>query len=310
MGGKYNPSDQQLGEGISFEPIIVAQSDAKFQVEGALQDGVGCAEGCARNPHIGTWILTIGVWFLFASLLTCNVAFPSKHGFCGFFSSNDTLGAALGITGVVIVIYWIECCCAGTGKYLRNVLQNEGAAQFVERIKGQPAEIWWSVRCYHWETRRRQKRVTDKDGNTRTEWETYQEKVYTWSAREQYTYSTCIDVSGQLLGLDVYNLTKLKLSKTYGFADEDTRRDYVHRRRTFRMMNWRDMHQEFHEEFTIPGYVDRILAESEPGIKPDWMSNQMYWICNLIFMSPCFRHKMSAACGNADYQFIKQISVY
>ena len=127
--------------------------------------------------------------------------------------------------------------------------------QFVERIKAQPAEIHWSVRCYHWETRRVQKTVTDANGNKRTEWETRREKRYTWSAQTQYRYSTCIDVSGQLLGLDTYNLTKLRLRKTYGFADIDTQNNYIHERRTFRMMNWRDVHQEFHEDYRIPGFV-------------------------------------------------------
>lgn len=266
------------------------------------------AEGCARNPHIFTWILTLTIWFLFASTATCNLAFSDSEGFCGFFT--EQIGTVLGIAGGVAVAYWIECACSGSGKYLSNVLDGEGASQFVERIKGQAAVIWWKVACYHWETRRRSKRVTDANGNTRTEWETYQEKVYTWRASEQYQYSTCIDVSGQLMGLDEYNLTKLKLRKTYGFADEDTRRDYMNRRRMFRMMNWRDCHQEFHEEFSIPGFVDRILAESEPGIKPGWMTPGVYWLCNIFFLSPCFRHKMSAACGNADYQFIKQISIY
>lgn len=136
---------------------------------------------------------------------------------------------------------------------------------------------------------------------------------------------TCLLV---YVGLDTYNLTKLKLRKTYGFADEDTRRDFVNRRYALWHLNescckykcwmkanvsndelavcfcWyihlrecerldilhRDMHQEFHEEFSIPGFVDRILAESEPGVKPAWMSSSVYWLCNVFFMSPCFRY--------------------
>jgi len=302
--GTYTPNEQQLGEGIAFEPIIVAQQEP-VQVEGG-KDGVGMAEGCARNPHVLSWILTLLIWFMIASLAACQ--FVGGDGFCEFFAGN--IGTAAGITGAVAVAYWIECACSGSGKYLSNILQNEGAAQFVERIKRQPAVIRWTVRCYHWETRRRRKTVTDSNGNKRTEWETHREKVYTWSATEQYTYATCIDVSGQLVGLDQYNLTKLRLHKTYGFADEDTRRDFVARRRMFRMMNWRDMHQEFHEDFSVDGFVDRILAESEPGIKPWWMSNSYYWLFNVLFLSPVFRHKMSAACGNAEYRFYKQISIH
>eukprot|EP01084_Bolivina_argentea_P261463 441857_1 len=302
---QYQPTDQQLGEGLD-QPILVTKPSDPIHVEGS-KDGIGMVEGCQRNPHLLTWILTIIIWFMLFSVSICNIINSNAtDGYCSFFSGN--IGIALGITGGIAIAYWIECFCAGTGKYLNHILQNEGAEQFVERIKTQPAEIWWRVACYHFETRRKSRQVTDSNGNTRTEWETYQEKVYTWRAKDQYRYNICIDVSGQLLGLNEYNLTKLKLRKTYGFVDSNSQQQYILQRRTFRMMNWRDMHQEFYEEFTIPGYVDRILAESEPGIKPGWMSVGFYWLCSIMFFSPCFRHKMSAACGNVEYTFIKQLS--
>ena len=68
--GKYTPNEQQLGEGIAFEPIIVTQQEEPIYVEGS-KDGVGMAEGCARNPHIFTWILTLTMWFL-----VCSVVIP------------------------------------------------------------------------------------------------------------------------------------------------------------------------------------------------------------------------------------------
>jgi len=302
---QYQPTEQQLGEGCSALPIIVSQPEP-IRIHGS-KDGVGMKEGCRRNPHLLSWIFTISFWYLLFSIAACNVLFHSAtDGYCGWFVTN--IGIALGITAGVALAYVIECCCAGSAKYLNHILQNEGAQQFVERIKAQPAVINWRVACYHWETRWRTKRVTDSNGNTRTERESYREKVYTWRARDLFRYATCIDVSGQLLGLDEYNLTKLRMHKTWGFANVESQNEYMRQRRMFRMMNWRDVHQEFYEEYSINGYVDRILAESEPGIKPGWMSASCYWLCNALFCSPCFRHKMSAACGNAEYTFIKQLS--
>ena len=75
------------------------------------------------------------------------------------------------------------------------------------------------------------------------------------------------------------------------------------------MINWRDTHQEFREIYDIPGFIDRILAESEPGVKPGWLSSGGYWLCNLIGFSACFRAKMAAKCGNVNYTFIKQLSI-
>ena len=53
-------------------------------------------------------------------------------------------------------------------------------------------------------------------GNSRTRYETYQEKVYTWSTRQQL-YALCVDISGKVRGLGEHKLTRLRLHKAYQF---------------------------------------------------------------------------------------------
>ena len=47
----------------------------------------------------------------------------------------------------------IEASCSAMRKYLSNILEKEGTAEFIEALKKEPIAIWWKVRCYHYETR-------------------------------------------------------------------------------------------------------------------------------------------------------------
>eukprot|EP01083_Nonionella_stella_P096057 269876_1 len=218
-------------------PGVVSEPKEPCKVHGS-QDGVGCSEGCARNPHILSWILTIGVWYMVFTLILCLGVFnDNTEGYCGWFNVN--IGAGFGILGGIAVIYWIECCCAGTGKYLRHILTGSGAKDFVANIRRKEAQISWHVAYYIWREERRTVHYNDKDGNRKSRQETHWHKEYIHRASMPYNYSTCYDVSGQLLGLDIYNVTKLKFHKTYGFADQESRNDYSFRKRAFRNDNWR-----------------------------------------------------------------------
>ena len=132
-------------------------------------------------------------------------------------------------------------------------------------------------------------------------------KVYTWRATDKYEYQLCVDVSGNVNGLDEHKLTRLRLHKAYQFRDDETKRNYIYEQEMFKRNNWRDTHQEFREETKINGYVERILAESEPGVKPGWMSLGVFWMVSLCVFSPCYRMLMVSKCGNIDFALVKQI---
>ena len=85
------PNDQQLMEGLSeYNPQIVSQPEP-IRVSGG-KDGVGMSEGCARNPHILTWILTLLVWMSIFSLIICIAAIGGDDGgYCGFFGMVSCL---------------------------------------------------------------------------------------------------------------------------------------------------------------------------------------------------------------------------
>ena len=104
-------------------------------IVGPPKDGIGMKEGCKQNPNCASWILTIMLWYVLFSGLLCFTAFNSDEGgYCGSVFGN--IIPFLCILVVVLTLYLVECGFSGTGKYLNNILQKEGASKFVERIKG------------------------------------------------------------------------------------------------------------------------------------------------------------------------------
>ena len=149
---------------------------------------------------------------------------------------------------------------------------------------------------------------TDSNGRSRTRYETYEEKVYTWTAKEAFEYNVCMDVSGDIRGLGEHKITRLRMHKAYQFAEDGTKEQYIYSQQTFKRNNWRDQYQEFSEETKINGYIQHILAESEPGVKPTWMGLPMFWFNSMLCLSPCYRQALVANCGHIDFALVKQIS--
>lgn len=289
---QITPSQDQIAAVL---PSFDTSDKSQLDDDDDDREGIGCIEGCRQSPHIITWLLTLLIWSMFILALI-------------FFINNWEDWYIFIIIGCCGYIgYLIETGCSSMHRYLSHILEKEGAKDFINRLKNEPIEIWWTIRCYHWETRTRVIHERDNEGRSRTRYETYQEKVYTWSATQQYRYNICVDISGQVLGLDEHKITRLNLHKAYQFRDDETKRDYIMSQEMFKRNNWRDTHQEFKEETKIRGYIDRILAESEPGIKPGWMSLGVFWMLSIFGCSPCYRQALVSKCGNIDFALIKQI---
>ena len=178
QGIRYRGQDQNQNQGIPQDNLITPSQDQIAAVlpqfdEGQVQsnddedrDGIGCIEGCKESPHIITWLLSITFWSMIAL------------GIIGVIVSWWYWYIFLIVAGVVYICLLIETGCSAMHKYLSNILEKEGATEFIERLKREPIEIWWHVACYHYETRTRVVHTTDSNGRSRTRYETYQEKVW------------------------------------------------------------------------------------------------------------------------------------
>lgn len=260
------------------------------------QDGIGFVEGCKQVPNLLTWFLTLVMWILLVLSAW------------GSYKCNDQWEGCFIAACVLYVISLCETASSQVRKYLSGLLCKEEATALIEGLRRAHIEIWWTVKCYHNETRMRIVNDKDSRGQTRTKCEMYQEKVYTWSATQQFQYALCADVSGAIRGLGENKITRLRLHKAYQFADDATRAQYINAQEAFKRNNCRDDLQEFAEETRINEFTERMLTESEPGVKPPWMESSVFWWFSIFGMSPCYRLAFVAQCGNIDFAIVKQIS--
>jgi len=210
---------------------------------------------------------------------------------------------------ILVLLYLVECYTSSSRKYLTNEADKESVFEYVDRMKQNAPQIWWKVECYHYETRVRTVTRKDANGHERTHHETYQEKVTTWRASDNYKYRSWEDVSTLLVGMDEYLLTKLSLYKTFSFANEQTRFDYESKAAYFRMINNRDVHQSFHWGIEIDGFQTKILAEVQPGVKPPCLSSRHFWIFSLLGLTVFYRWWFEAQCGRKKLVFNKCVSI-
>jgi len=184
-------------------------------------------------------------------------------------------------------------------RYLSNIDGDQHVRQFVNELREIPIMIWWSVRCYHIESK---STGTDISKTRRV-------KVTTHSARRQFEYAVCTDITGNLGMLDEHNVTMLRLEKAYEFADRATEQQYNLELTHFKEENDKDRVQEYHEEISIEGFQDTILAFSNDRARSkfQWMRPWIFLLFSACGLSPCFKCVVRQFCGEMTLVITKRI---
>lgn len=170
--------------------------------------------------------------------------------------------------------------------------------------------ITFDARCYHYETRHYTTR--DKDGHVhhRTE----RVRIDTHHESMNLPYYSAKDVSGLFL-LDIDRAAaskkafiKLHLKKEINFADAISYMDYTMQKEAFwRRNRYRDVHMDFNEYRTIPGFVEYNLIQIS-DYKPAGVNLCLYIL--LIFIPFCqiYKSYVDSFCVPQTYKIRKIVS--
>jgi TMEM151 family len=207
------------------------------------------------------------------------------------------------ICGVVIylLVLWESCGCS-TGKYLSNMDTALSVLDYVNQLHENPPNVSMTMVCYHMETRTTTS--TDSNGNVTTS--TYQVQVVTYREREEVDIVSWQDVSMPLTSKDVeeYQLTKLKLTKTFTGDDNFTQQknSLIARNRN------RDVCYNLHVNLAIDGFKSHVLSFVDLEKKPPCATWGWFFIANLTFFpSLPYRIWISAITGKIQHEVHKAI---
>lgn len=305
MPGPYSPKDQTApAPQPSAPPAYIPERDSNEVNPEALppaySDDVSCSAGMKRSQHRLCLLFTLGLLVLILLRVLAEVgALPEDDAD----NLRDPVIFFPVLAGLYI-IYLIECSCSSTRAFTHNKTTEPDA--LVNAVHGNPPTIYFSIQCYHYETRHRTRTVRDSNGNTRTEHYTERVRVNTHHATQPYHISNWHDASSQWLPPG-HSLTKHRFYFAFGFSSPAAASRYNSEKAIFIATNNRDVHFDFHERRRIAGFKKHVLAVRHDADVPCSARADMFWVFSLIGLSWWFRVHLSSKTGVHNYSFVKMI---
>ena len=207
------------------------------------------------------------------------------------------------------VIVLIESCISHELDYLSNIMEDETAWGYIQRMHEVPPRINMVVECYHYETHTHVVHYTDANGNRRSRTEKKKEKVVTYVDHDGFSFGSWVDVSEKDMPLlSTGALTLVKIDSSIVFGDQETADDYV---RQVAAMLARNRHRDDFSNYSsskeIPGLMKRISAYADLRVKPFWIRPRFFWIATLLQMTWPYRWLFRLNTAKTHYALKKKM---
>lgn len=296
-------SQEELDQGVQE----YQQAVQDYQRESEAKE-LSRKRGFYRNASL--WrLISMDMFFSFYLWLIyfvgCDVSQCTKYG---------TVFEILRIFAIVMlclspVIVLLESAFSHELDYLKNIMQDETAWGYIQRMHEVPPRINMVVECYHYETRTRVVYYTDANGNQQSRTETYTEKVVTYVDQDLFSFGSWLDVSKkEMPPLSTVALTRVKIDSSILFGDQETADDYE--RQVVEMLErnrHRDVFTDYSASKEIPGLKKRISAYVDLRVKPFWIRPLFFWIATLLLMTWPYRWLFRAKTAKTYYTLKKKM---
>jgi len=207
------------------------------------------------------------------------------------------------------VIVLLESCASHELDYLSNIMEDETAWGYIQRMHDVPPRINMVVECYHYETHTRVVHYTDANGNRKSRTETKKEKIVTYVDNDVFSFGSWVDDSAKdMPPLSTVALTLMKIDSSIVFGDQETADDYV---RQVAAMLARNRHRDDFTNYSsskeIPELMKRISAYVDLSVKPFWIRPRFFWIATLLQMTWPYRWLVRAKTAKTHYALRKKM---
>lgn len=216
---------------------------------------------------------------------------------------------AIVIMSISPVIVFIESIFSHELAYLKNIMQDDTAWGYIQKMHEVPPEIVMIVECYHYETRTRVVYYTDANGNSQSRIETYTEIVTTFVDQDEFSFGSWVDVSKrEMPPLGYASLTRVKIDPCILFGDQETADDYTSQVSEMIERNrHRDVFTDYSAKRQIPGLKKRFTTYVDLSVRPWWIRSLYFWIATLLMMSWPYRWFFRAKTSKTYYILKKKM---
>ena len=264
--------------------------------------------GLYRNASL--WrIISMHLFFSFylwiVYLVGCEISQCTQNGRIFVYVKTFAI-AMLCISSVYI---FIESIFSHELDYLRNIMQDETAWGYIQKMHQVAPRIGMVVECYHFETRTRVVYYTDANGNRQSRTETYTERVVTFVDHDEFSFGSWVDISKrEMPPLSTVSLTRVRIDPYVLFGDQETADDYERQAAAMIERNrHRDAFTDFSASREIPGLKKRISAYVDLRVKPWWIRPLFFWLATLLQMTWPYRWLFRAKTSKSYYALKKKL---
>ena len=190
---------------------------------------------------------------------------------------------------LIYLVYLVECWHCHTRIELKHKVDVQTVYYKIRQMRESFPIVWWKAMCYHYVRRTRQ--VTRyRNGDAFTTTQVYYERVNSHTAGCAFNFSSCgvKDASKCVTGLENYPATKIRFTKSYSFANEDSFYEYETQRNQFFHENERrDDYMETREGMDLlnVNFKEYMIAFKDPDNLPWYVSHVIFWIASSLLLS-------------------------
>ena len=314
---------QEVGSELERRLEQVAQAGSQEELDRGVQDyqqtvqeyereneekELSRKQGLYRNASL--WrLISMHLYFSFylwlSYLVGCEISHCTQYGHI----FNGLVIYAKVMLGISSVIVFIESIFSHELAYLENIMQDETAWGYIQKMHQVPPKINMVVVCYHYETRTRVVYYTDSNGNSQSRTETYTERVVTFVDQDEFLFGSWVDVSKrEMPELSAASVTRVRINPCILFGDQETVDDYQSQVASMLERNKdRDLYTDFSASREIPGLKERISAYVDLRVKPWWIRPLYFWIATLLQMTWPYRWLFRAKTAKSHYILKKKM---
>ena len=293
---RLEPHHRQVGHELGRLPRVATtsgqggsnQSDEHSQQSGQEYLGLHSSEDVNVSR-----IISMDLYFSFYLWLSFLIGCDATH--CTMYGEVFNMLRIMGIVMVVVspAFVLLESFFCHELDYLKNIIEDESASEYLERMREVPPKIDITIECCHFETDTRIVQYRDASGNrqTRTEPLYLNRKVVTFVDHEEFSFGSWVDVSKmEISSLADATLIRFEIDSSIQFGDQETSNAYTWQ---VAEMVRRNLHRDvFPEQRTtkeIPGSKKRVSLFKDLNVKPFWMRPLFFWIATLLQMTWPYR---------------------
>jgi hypothetical protein len=212
----------------------------------------------------------------------------------------------------VYALYVVLYLFSGASTALCNMDSSTAAQAYFAYLRTAPTTITASISCWHYETRTRLVRYQSEDKKWKTRVETYQERVDTHTASENWRVGSVRDGSGPAPHFPGEALVQVRVSQVLDFADARASAVFHAWLQDFFARNNRDTHHSKQTKMNIVGFDKKhlmMLSDDETRKAPLLANPVLHTLLVILGVAALYELCVLRRIPRARWLLVKNVSV-